>query len=59
MNRKQFVSMWIGIAAIVLGGLVCLPRDYGEFSLWVFLVALAEVGLLYSFRDKKDKKAKG
>ena len=61
MNRKQLITMWCAIAAIVFGGLVCLqrsPRDYGGFSLWVFLVVLAEFGLIYTFRNKKGKKAK-
>jgi hypothetical protein len=62
MNKKQFISMWCGIAAVVLAGLTVieyygLACFYG-FSVWVFIVALTTGGLIYSFEDGSGRKMK-
>jgi hypothetical protein len=51
--------MWCGIAAIVLAGLTVIENyglvcSYG-FLVWVFIVALATGGLIYTFRSRKAK----
>jgi len=51
--------MWCGIAAIVLAGLTVIENyglvcSYG-FLVWVFIVALATGGLIYTFRGRKAK----
>jgi hypothetical protein len=62
MNKKQFITMWCGIAAIVLAGLTVIEY-YGlvcfyGFSVWVFIVALVTGGLIYTLRDKGGRKLK-
>jgi hypothetical protein len=62
MNQKQLITMWCGIAAIVLAGLTVI-ENYGlvcfyGFSTWVFIVALATGGLIYSFKDGSGRKMK-
>lgn len=62
MNKKQFITMWCGIAAIVLAGLTVIEY-YGlvcfyGFSVWVFIVALPTGGLIYSFEDGSGRKMK-
>src|SRR4030042_144290 len=62
MNQKQLITMWCGIAAIVLAGLTVI-ENYGlvcfyGFSVWVFIVALATAGLIYSFEDGSGRKMK-
>jgi hypothetical protein len=62
MNQKQFITMWGGIAAIVLAGLNViwyygLVYAYGFFT-WVFMVALVTGGLVYSFKDGSNRKIK-
>ncbi len=62
MNQKQFITMWCGIAAIVLAGLNViwyygLVYSYGFFT-WVFIVALVTSGLIYSFKDGTGRKMK-
>jgi hypothetical protein len=62
MNQKQLITMWCGIAAIVLAGLNIietfgLVSPYG-FSVWVFIVALATGGLIYSLKDRPVRKMK-
>jgi hypothetical protein len=62
MNQKQFITMWCGIAAIVLAGFTII-ENYGlvcfyGFSVWVFIVALVTGGLIYSFKDGSDRKMK-
>lgn len=60
MNKKQFITMWCGIAAVVLAGinvignygLVCF---YGFFT-WVLIVAVVTGGLIYSFKDRSVRK---
>ena len=59
MNQKQFITMWCGIAAIVLAGLTVI-ENYGlvcfyGFSVWVFIVILVTGGLIYTFKDRKVK----
>jgi nitrate reductase NapE component len=59
MNQKQLITMWCGIAAIVLAGLTVIENyglvcSYG-FLVWVFIVALATGGLIYTFRGRKAK----
>lgn len=56
MNQKQFITMWCGIAAIVLAGLTVIENyglvcSYG-FFVWVFIVALVTAGLIYTFKSK-------
>ena len=62
MNKKQLISIWCGIVGIVIVGLynllVSYSVDYNRFCLWVFIVALVTGGLIYTFRDKQDKKDK-
>lgn len=62
MNKKQLISMWCGIVAIVIVGLYNLlvpySLDYNRFCLWVFIVALVTGGLIYTLRDKQSKKDK-
>jgi hypothetical protein len=62
MNNKQLITMWCGIAAIVLAGLTVIEY-YGlvcfyGFSVWVFIVALMTSGLIYTLRDKAGRKLK-
>lgn len=57
MNSKQLTSMWCGIAAIASAGLAVvssygLASFYG-FCVWVFIVALATGGLIYTFKEPK------
>jgi hypothetical protein len=57
MNQKQLITMWCGIAAVVLAGLTVI-ENYGRvcsygFSVWVFIVALVTGGLIYTFRGRK------
>ncbi len=59
MNQKQFITMWCGIAAIVLAGFTVI-ENYGlvcfyGFSIWVFIVALVTGGLIYTFKGQKVK----
>ncbi len=59
MNQKQLITMWCGIAAIVLAGLTVIENyglvcSYG-FLVWVFIVALVTGGLIYTFRGRKAK----
>ncbi|MGA1979703.1 MAG: hypothetical protein ABSG99_03945 [Sedimentisphaerales bacterium] len=61
MNQKQLITMWCGIAAIVLAGFTVIENyglvcSYG-FSVWVFIVALVTGGLIYTFRGRKAKNA--
>jgi len=57
MNRNQLISMWCGIAAIVIMGLPTIGNRirYSGFFLCVFLVALVTAGLIYTFKDQKAK----
>jgi len=60
MNQKQFITMWCGIAAIVLAGLTVI-ENYGlacfyGFSVWVFIVALVTGGLIYTFKGRRKVK---
>jgi hypothetical protein len=62
MNQKQFITMWCGIAAIVLAGLTVI-ENYGlvcfyGFFVWVFIVALVTGGLIYSFKGGSGLKMK-
>jgi hypothetical protein len=62
MNQKQFITMWCGIAAIVLAGLNViwyygLVHFYGFFT-WVFIVALVTAGLIYSLKGGSSRKMK-
>ena len=62
MNKKQFITMWCGIAAVVLAGLTVIEY-YGlvcfyGFFVWVFIVALITGGLIYTFKDKGGRKLK-
>ena len=59
MNQKQLITMWCGIAAIVLAGLTVIENyglvcSYG-FLVWVFIVALVTGGLIYTLRGQKAK----
>lgn len=59
MNQKQFVTMWCGIAAIVLAGFAVIENyglvcSYG-FTVWAFVVTLITVGLLYTLKDDPRK----
>ena len=71
MNKKQIVCLWLGIAVFVLvglgasshtvylwkgfeGGDLMLPRF---IVLWVCIIVVT-IGLIYTFRDKQDKKDK-
>ena len=60
MNQKQFITMWCGIAAIVLAGLTVIENyglvcSYG-FFVWVFIVALVTGGLIYTFKGRRKVK---
>jgi len=60
MNQKQFITMWCGIAAIVLAGLTVIENyglvcSYG-FFVWVFIVALVTGGLIYTFKGHRKVK---
>jgi hypothetical protein len=62
MNRKQFIAMWGGIAAIVLAGLNViwyygLVHLYG-FLTWIFIVALVTSSLMYSLKGSANRKMK-
>ena len=71
MNRKQIICMWLGIAVFVFigldakhyggvylwlsgsraGGKLILPNF---IVLWI-CISVVTAGLIYTFRDKKDK----
>lgn len=61
MNRKQLVSIWCGIVAIVFCALVkglLTGWDYSyygfaQFCVCVFVTALVTGGLILTFRDRK------
>ncbi len=57
MNKKQIISMWCGIVAILFFGFVTIVDsyrpDYGRLAVCVFVTALVTAGLIYTFRDKK------
>ena len=65
MNKKQLASMWAGIILIVLPlfGNIFFVDDYlysysnsiFKLSLWAISVVLVTGGLIYTFRDKKQK----
>jgi hypothetical protein len=62
MNQKQFITMWCGIAAIVLAGLTVI-ENYGlvcayGFLVWVLIVALVTGGLIYSLKGESSRKIK-
>jgi hypothetical protein len=62
MNQKQLITMWCGIAAIVLAGITVIV-NYGlvcfyGFSVWVFIVALVTGGMIYSLKIKGGLKGK-
>jgi hypothetical protein len=71
MNRKQIIFMWLGIAVFVLIGLdtiryggICLWSSGGRgggtlelpsfIVLWICVIVVT-AGLIYTFRNKKDK----
>ena len=64
MNKKQLVSMWVGIAATCGLGWLGLYVEhfaymgYKGFFFRAFFVALVTVGLIVTFKDKKDAKPK-
>ncbi len=57
MNRKQIISMWCGIVAIVFFGFVTIADpyrpEYGRLAVCVFITALITGGLIYTFKDRK------
>ena len=57
MNRKQLISMWLGIVAIVFFGFVTIVdsyrSEYGRLAVCVFVTALVTGGLIYTFKDRK------
>ncbi|MHC4337013.1 MAG: hypothetical protein ACYSTG_03555 [Planctomycetota bacterium] len=64
MNKKQLVCMWVGILAICGLGWLGLYVEhfaymgYKGFFFRAFFVALVIGGLIITFSDKKNKKAK-
>jgi hypothetical protein len=64
MNKKQLIVMWCGISAIVLFGYLETSTrghvgvNWDNFILWSIMISLVAVGLICTFRDKKDKKPK-
>ena len=63
MNRKQIISMWLGIVAFVFVGIVRLNNmGYSDISttiislivMWICISVVA-AGLIYTFRDKIPK----
>lgn len=53
MNKKQLTSVWFGIVAIVIAGLIVIIEDkYSAFYVWVLIVTLVTGGLIYSFRPR-------
>jgi hypothetical protein len=62
MNQKQLITMWCGIAAVVLAGLTVI-ENYGlvcfyGFSVWVFIVALVTGGVIYTLKSEGGRKGK-
>ena len=65
MNRKQLISMWIGIILVVIPIFYLLvlvdPNFYRysriifKLSIWTIAVIILTGGLLLTFSDKKDK----
>ena len=63
MNKKQLVSLWCGIGAVVLGFLTAYTEIYAEeygsvvalFILWVFVVAIVTGGLILTFEVNKNR----
>ncbi len=68
MNKKQIVCLWLGIIVFVLVGLYASSDTIYLWShgalmlppftvLWVCII-IVTIGLIYTFRDKQDKKDK-
>ena len=57
MNKKQTIFMWIGLIVFIFFLLTFSDRDHLALSSKSVLlsVILVTVGLIYTFRDKKDK----
>jgi len=59
MNRKQLISLWCGIAAVVFCGFVIVVDawrpNYAQFSVWVFLIALVAGGMILTFTDRRPR----
>ncbi len=66
MNKKQLVSMWCGVAVVVIyrflhvryycyGGMYRRLTVYTEegFFVNVFIIGLVTAALIYTFRNKK------
>jgi hypothetical protein len=60
MNKKQLICMWCGIASIVFFGFMAVDsyRDRDEAAICICLVVLVTGGLIYTFKDRRDKKPK-
>lgn len=71
MNRKQIIVLWVGIIAFVYLGLTCrisgrgwtlemesCVKDIAQLLVYWVVTAVVTGGLIYTFRDKKDKKPK-
>jgi len=65
MNKKQLVVMWIGIAVFVFFGVTTETKfpsgireyvmDYSQLVVRLVSTVLVTGGLIYTFRNKKDK----
>ncbi len=68
MNRKQMISMWLGIAAFVVVSLstktsydggsrdnIVLYTYYGPLIAYLLSICIVTAGLIYTFRDKTPK----
>jgi hypothetical protein len=67
MNKKQKIIMWVGIAIFVFIGLTTETSfgmrgvywtDYGPLIARLVSTAVVTLGLIVTFKDKKDNKTK-
>jgi amino acid transporter len=64
MNRKQIICLWIGIIIFACVSLMMPLYQYGNLTCMVWLlvrwvvIGVVTTGLIYTFKNKKDKKPK-
>lgn len=67
MNRKQLIVMWIGIVVFIFVGATTKTRygrysppvfDYSKLATRLLDTVIVTAALVYTLRDKNDKKPK-
>ena len=52
MNKRQLISMWIGIGLVVVMGIAIRGEEFLRF---ITMVTLVTGGFIITFKDKKPK----